>query len=153
MYYFVTRYRYVGIDDTYRHSFLCGIPDDATVSISIGSPGVRWSSSFYAVTAKDNYDNYLGSIRMQNDTVIFKAKRRSGSQIRHFLNLNVEFFQGYTSSGAELWIKKTIDPDVINPRPAAPLHNGEEYLLDIDGAQTDISVSIPPDYMIPFLDI
>lgn len=153
LYYFVTRYRYGRTDETYRHSFLCGIPDDATVSISIGSPGVRWSSEFYAVTAKDNYDRHLGSITMQNDTVIFKVKKWNGSQIRHFLNLNVEFLQGYNSAGVGVWIKKTIDPDVINPRPAAPIYGDEEYLYDIDGKQTDISFSVPPDDMIPYLDI
>lgn len=159
VYHFQRRYKKVGGTSRgwYRAGFICGVPGDAVISLSLASPGCRWSKSVLAVTGKADYSGHLGGIKFRGNKVVFKVKKNtSGSPLRHFLNLNVEFFQGKTEDGTEIWVGQTIDPDVINPRPPEGFLPDDKKFstrcIDENGLEEELEivVSIPKDEEIPF---
>ena len=108
--------------ERHQSDFIAAIPGDAEINLRLAGYGrrCRWSPTFLAVTAKDDYAAYMGGIRMVGNEIKFKVKSNTGTQVHHFLNLNVDLNIG-TAGGAPVWKAVTIDPDVINPRPPGRL--------------------------------
>ncbi len=139
--------------ESHYQTFICGIPGNAKVSISI-DPSIaswcRWSKIFLPVTAK-SVELDIGSFSHGNGVAAFRVKKRKEAELRyHHLYLNIEILVGETSAGRSIWADYNYDPDVINPRPPGRILGEDETLLqpyieiDQGGTKTAHEVIVPP---------
>jgi hypothetical protein len=131
-------------------TFICGIPGDAKVTITI-DPAIaswcRWSQVYLPVTAKMSEPD-IGASTHSNGEARFKVKKRAEANLRyHHLYLNIELLVGTTVEGRELWVDYNYDPDVINPRPPGRIAT-DETLVSMHplmrGLDDDVIVPAPP---------
>jgi hypothetical protein len=94
------------------------IPADCTVYITFEDREIwKWSTEYYAITTKKDLRKKFRKYNLDesNETVSFQAKRDNRPPKKDYFSVNVEILQ---QDAGEKWLPVSIDPWVLNPRPA-----------------------------------